>query len=286
MTFIGYARCSSLGDENAVQRAQLVSLGVPKGNIFTDEGYTGTSSSRPGLDQALAAVRQGDTLVVTRLARLAGSVTDALDLMTQLSRRGVKFAMGGRLYDWEDGYGRMFFTVLLTIAEFEDGLIQQRRNERMSIARSKGRVGGRQPKLSPGQQNELLEIHERGEHSIEELCGLFRVSRSSIYRALARAGSSSSVCHNSEGRPRPHRSKSPDAPPSPISVPPKGPGPQALREATPEKAASDGGKVVPDYVVEAYWEMAALADIVEDGFGLAPGRAQRVQSGGPLGAGL
>ena len=233
MTFIGYARCSSLGDENAVQRAQLVSLGVPKHRIYTDEENTGTNSSRPGLDQALAAVREGDTFVVTKLDRLAGSVPDALDLMTRLSSRGVKFAIGGRLYDWEDPSGRMFFTVLVTIAEFEGALIQHRRKQRMSIARSKGTVGGRQPKLSPAQQNELLEVHARGEHSIEEMCELFGVSRSSVYRALARAGSSSSVSHNSGDRPRPRRSVAPDASPSPISVPPDGPRHKRLGRARP-----------------------------------------------------
>jgi DNA invertase Pin-like site-specific DNA recombinase len=273
VTFIGYARCSSLGQENAVQRAELVSLGVPEPNIYTDEGYPGTNSARPGLDQALAAVQEGDTFVVTKLDRLAGSVPDALDLMTKLSRRGVKFAIGDRLYNWEDPSGRMFFTVLVTIAEFEGALIQHRRKERMSIARSKGTVGGRQPKLSPAQQNELLEIHACGEHSIEELCERFRVSRSSIYRALARAGSSS-VSHNGWGRSRTRRSMSPDASPSPISVPPN-PGPQTPRASPSQKAASSG-REAPDYVAEAYWETEALADTVEDAFGLATGRARPV----------
>jgi DNA invertase Pin-like site-specific DNA recombinase len=285
VTFIGYARCSSLGQENAVQRAELVSLGVPEPRIYTDEGYPGTNSGRPGLDQALAAVQEGDTFVVTKLDRLAGSVPDALDLMTRLSSRGVKFAIGGRLYDWEDPSGRMFFSVLVTIAEFEGALIQRRRKERMSIARSKGTVGGRQPKLSPAQQNELLEVHARGEHSIEELCELFGVSRSSVYRALARAGSSSSVSRNSGGRPRPRRSIVPGASPPPISLPPNGPRPQTPRASASDRAASDGGEA-PGYVAEAYWEMEALADTVEDCFGLAPGRAQRVQSGGLEGVGV
>ena len=67
-----------------------------------DKGLTGTSRARPGLDQALAAVREGDTLTVTKLDRLARSVGDALDILSHLSERGVKFALGGSAYDWHD----------------------------------------------------------------------------------------------------------------------------------------------------------------------------------------
>jgi Resolvase, N terminal domain len=59
-----------------------------------------TSRARPGLDQALVAVREGDTLTVTKLDRLARSVPDALDILGQLSARGVRFALGGSVYDW------------------------------------------------------------------------------------------------------------------------------------------------------------------------------------------
>ena len=72
-----------------------VALGIPADRIYLDKGLTGTSRARPGLDQALAAVRDGDTLTVTKLDRLARSVPDALDILGQLSARGVRFALGG-----------------------------------------------------------------------------------------------------------------------------------------------------------------------------------------------
>jgi DNA invertase Pin-like site-specific DNA recombinase len=71
-TFIGYARCSTDKQDLSAQRNALIELGVAADRIYTDHGLTGTNRSRPGLDQALAAVRLGDTLVGPKLDRLAG----------------------------------------------------------------------------------------------------------------------------------------------------------------------------------------------------------------------
>ena len=76
-TRIGYARCSTHGQDLAAQREALVALGVAEARIHTDHGLTGTGRARPGLGQALAAVRAGDTLVVPKLDRLARSAPDA-----------------------------------------------------------------------------------------------------------------------------------------------------------------------------------------------------------------
>lgn len=186
MTMIGYARCSTLQQDLAAQRAQLSSLGVRANRIYTDEGYTGTKRSRPGLDQALAAVREGDTFVVTKLDRLARSVPDALDLLNQLCNRGVKFGMGGSVYDWADPFGRMFLTILATIAEFEGALIRQRTREGMAIARAKGKLRGRQPKLSAARHKALIKMHNDGEHSISDLSAIFEISRPTVYREILR----------------------------------------------------------------------------------------------------
>ena len=71
VTRIGYARCSTYGQDLAPQREALIALRVAEDRIYTDHGLTGTSRARPGLDQALAAVREGDTLVVPKLDRPA-----------------------------------------------------------------------------------------------------------------------------------------------------------------------------------------------------------------------
>jgi len=186
MAKIGYARCSTDAQDLSAQRAQLASLGVGELRIYVDKGFSGRRRDRPGLDQALAAVREGDSFVVTKLDRLARSVIDALDILNQLSERKVKFALGGSVYDWGDPFGRMFLTILATIAEFEAALIRQRTREGMAIARSKGKLRGRQSKLSVAQQGALMKMHADGDHSIMDLAEIFRVSRPTVYRVLAR----------------------------------------------------------------------------------------------------
>ncbi len=82
--------------------------------------------------------------------------------------------------------GKMFFNVLATFAEFEGDLIRLRTREGMAIARAKGKLKGKQPKLSEKQQQELRRMHGRGEHSISDLAELFSVSRPTVYRTLIR----------------------------------------------------------------------------------------------------
>jgi len=98
-TRIGYARCSTDKQDLAAQRAALANLDVAADRIYADHGLTGRNRQRPGLDQALAAVRTGDTLVVTKLDRLARSVPDARKIADSLSKRGIKLALGGSVYD-------------------------------------------------------------------------------------------------------------------------------------------------------------------------------------------
>lgn len=188
---IGYARCSTDRQDLAAQRAALAELGVTVDRIYTDHGLTGTNRARPGLDQALAAVREGDVLVVPKLDRLARSVPDARAIADQLEKKGVKLALGASVYDPTDPMGKMFFNILATFAEFEADLIRMRTREGMAIARAKGKLRGKQPKLSEKQQRELIRMHATGEYSISDIAELFSVSRPTIYRTLQRNPSKS-----------------------------------------------------------------------------------------------
>ncbi len=183
---IGYARCSTDKQDLAAQKAALEKLGVIPERIYTDHGLSGTNRSRPGLDQALAAVRAGDTLVVPKLDRLARSVRDARTIADALQARGVKLALGANVHDTADPMGKMFFNILATFAEFEGDLIRLRTGEGMAIARAKGKLRGKQPKLSDRQQRELRRMHDTGDYSISELAELFTVSRPTVYRTLLR----------------------------------------------------------------------------------------------------
>src|SRR5215467_4063289 len=139
-TRVGYARCSTDKQDLAVQQAILQELGVAPERIYMDHGLTGTTRARPGLDQALAAVRAGDTLVVPKLDRLARSMPDARAIGDDLAARGIKLSLGGQLYDPEDPMGKMFFNILATFAEFEVDLLRMRTREGMAVARAKGRL--------------------------------------------------------------------------------------------------------------------------------------------------
>jgi DNA invertase Pin-like site-specific DNA recombinase len=186
-TLIGYARCSTDEQDLTAQRQTLLGLGVAEDRIYLDHGLTGTRRARPGLDQALAAVRAGDTLVVPKLDRLARSVPDAREIGDSLAARGVRLSLGGTIYDPADPLGKMFFNVLATFAEFEVDLLRMRTREGMAVARARGRLRGKPPKLSTRQQAHLVQLHAGGEHSIADLAEMFSVSRPTVYRALERA---------------------------------------------------------------------------------------------------
>lgn len=185
---IGYARCSTVLQDLTAQREILTGLGVPADRIYLDKGLTGTTRARPGLDQALAAVRSGDTLVVPKLDRLARSVPDARQIGDSLVARGVRLSLGGTLYDPADPMGKMFFNILATFAEFEAGLLRLRTREGMAVARARGRLKGKQPKLAARQQAELARMRATGEYTTADLMEVFSAGRASVYRVLERAG--------------------------------------------------------------------------------------------------
>jgi DNA invertase Pin-like site-specific DNA recombinase len=179
-TLIGYARCSTDKQDLAAQVEALEALGVAPDRIYTDHGLSGTSRARPGLDQALAAVRAGDTLVVPKLDRLARSVPDARAIADQLQARGVRLQLGTSVHDPHDPMGKMFFNILATFAEFEADLIRLRTREGMAVARARGKLKGKQPKLKDRQARELRRMHDAGQHSISNLAEIFGVSRPTV----------------------------------------------------------------------------------------------------------
>ena len=187
---IGYARCSTDKQDLAAQVAILAGLGVAVERIYTDHGFTGTHRARPGLDQALAALRKGDAFVVPKLDRLARSVPDARAIAESLAARGIRLQLGTTMHDPSDPMGKLFFNILATFAEFEADLIRMRTREGMAVARAKGKLRGKKPKLSERQQKELRRMRDTGEYSIGDLGDVFGVSRPTVYRTLARQAAS------------------------------------------------------------------------------------------------
>jgi DNA invertase Pin-like site-specific DNA recombinase len=172
---VGYARCSTEQQDLTAQRQQLVALGADPGRIYVDRGLTGKDRARPGLREALAAVHPGDTLLVTKLDRLARSVPDARAIADELAAGRVALSLGGTVHDPTDPVGRLLFNALAMVAEFERDLISQRTREGMAIARQRGRLKGRMPKLKPAQEQHLVKLFDAGDHTIAELTELFGV---------------------------------------------------------------------------------------------------------------
>jgi DNA invertase Pin-like site-specific DNA recombinase len=125
-----------------------------------------------GQDSARAAVR---------------ALPDARNIVDELTAGEIKLNIGGSVHDPTDPVGRLLFNALAMIAEFEADLVRMRTREGMKVAKAKGRLRGKQPKLSPRQEAHLVALHSAGEHTISELEELFSVTRSTVYRALARA---------------------------------------------------------------------------------------------------
>ena len=163
---VGYARCSTDQQDLTAQRDALLGLGVEAERIYVDHGLTGTNRERPGLREALAACRAGDTLVVTKLDRLARSLPDARAIADELTTRQISLSLGGSVYDPTDAVGRLLFNVLAMVAEFESDLIRLRTREGMKVAKAKGRLRGKQPKLNrkPGSAPGLPGAQRRVQH--------------------------------------------------------------------------------------------------------------------------
>src|SRR6202163_2595694 len=109
---IGYARVSTDEQDLTAQRDGLARLGVEPERIYVDHGLTGTTRARPGLREALAACREGDTLVVTKLDRLARSLPDARAIADELTARQVRLSLGASVYDPNEPVGRLLFNAL------------------------------------------------------------------------------------------------------------------------------------------------------------------------------
>lgn len=107
-----------------------------------------------------------------------------------IGARGIALSLGGQVYDPTDPMGKMFFKILAAFAEFEVDLLRMRTREGMAVARAKGKLRGKQPKLSPKQQAELRRRHATGDYSITDLTELFSVSQPTVYRTLQQGSAS------------------------------------------------------------------------------------------------
>ena len=178
----GYARVSTDGQSVAAQVKQLRAAGAEK--VFR-ETASGAKTDRAQLRRALKEIDDGDTLLVTRLDRLARSTRDLLNTLAQIAEKGAGFrSLGDAWADTTTAHGRLMLTVLGGLAEFERELIRARTGEGRERAKARGIHMGRPPKLTKHQKKEALKRRDAGEPT-REIARMFNVSHSTISRLEA-----------------------------------------------------------------------------------------------------
>ncbi len=180
---VGYARVSNDGQTLDAQQAALKAAGAER--IYAEK-VSGVVTERRALARAIAALGQGDVLLVAKLDRLARSTRDLLNTLKAISDRGAGFKLlDNPTMDTTSPHGRLLVSVLGSIAEFERELILARTGEGRARARARGVRFGRKPKLSPFQIAEALRRREAGE-SLTDIARTYGVNHSTISRLRPR----------------------------------------------------------------------------------------------------
>src|SRR5512143_939285 len=178
---IGYARVSTLEQTLALQQDALTQAGCER--IFTDTA-SGSLTARPGLTEALAFARPGDTLIVWRLDRLGRSLRHLIDTIALLQERGIGFRSLQEQIDTTTSGGKLVFHVFGALAEFERDLIRERTQAGLLAARARGRLGGRPKALDPRKVQIAQALYNDKSNSIADTCRILHISRATLYRYL------------------------------------------------------------------------------------------------------
>ena len=175
---IGYARVSTADQNLDLQTDALKAAGCEK--IFSERGVSGTKAERPGLDKALDQIRKKDVLVIWKLDRLGRSLSHLLSIAEDLKERGADFASVQDAFDTSTALGKMVFSVIGAMAEYERNLMR----ERTMAARARGRMGGRPKSLKESQVKVAIALADAGELTINEIREQVGCSRSTYYRQV------------------------------------------------------------------------------------------------------
>lgn len=177
MAQVGYARVSSVGQDLEVQETALQEAGCEK--IFREKRSGRTAKDREALQEALEWVREGDTLIVTRLDRLARSIIDLRQIIDQLEAKGVTFrCLQQGAIDTSRSDGKLLLNILASFAEFEADIRAERQRDGIEAAKAKGVYKGRKPSVDPEEVKRLLASGQRPVDVAKEL----GCARSTVYR--------------------------------------------------------------------------------------------------------
>ena len=179
MTMVGYARVSSLGQDLAVQLEKLKRCD----KVFKEK-RSGIDAGRPELKACLDYLRDGDTLLVTKLDRLARSTPDLYRIVSQLTERGIAFkVIDDPSIDTTSRTGKLIMGILALIAEFENDIRRERQQDGINKAKAEGVRFGPKPLLTLEVVQKIKELRSDGA-TVPEIMRRMKLSKASVYRAL------------------------------------------------------------------------------------------------------
>jgi DNA invertase Pin-like site-specific DNA recombinase len=178
---IAYSRVSTDDQSLNLQEDELKRAGCER--IFSDVA-SGGGFDRPGLNEALNFVREGDTLVVWRLDRLGRSLKELIETVSALQKRGIGFQSLRESIDTTTPGGKLVFHLFGSLAEFERDLIRERTKAGLASARARGRLGGRPKALDSKKAKIAASLLANRESSVAEICETLGVSKATLYRHI------------------------------------------------------------------------------------------------------
>lgn len=189
---VGYMRVSKVDGSQVtdLQRDALVSAGVAENHIYDDKA-SGKLDARPGLNAALKALREGDTLVVWKLDRLGRNLRHLVNTVHDLANRGVGFKVlsgHGASIDTTTPSGKLVFAIFAALAEFERELIRERTVAGLAAARARGKSGGAPYKMTVAKLRLAMAAMGQPETKVGELCKELGITRQTLYRHVTPNG--------------------------------------------------------------------------------------------------
>ena len=176
----GYARVSTADQNLDRQKDALNKYGIDK--LFCEK-ISGTKKNRPELDLMLEKVGEGDTIVIESLSRLGRSVKNLAELMETFNEKGIRLISLKETIDTTSATGKLLFSILASLSQFERDVLSERTAEGLSAARARGRCGGR-PKSDEKAVQRAIALYNTKQYSVTEVTDLTGISKSTLYRAI------------------------------------------------------------------------------------------------------
>lgn len=176
----GYARVSTEAQNLDRQLDALRKYGV---DVIYNEKMTGTKKDRPELTKLLERITKGDTVVIESLSRLGRSTKDLIELTELFKSKGVRLVSLKESIDTDSSTGKLLFTLMSAIAQFERDTIADRTREGLRSARARGRTGGR-PKTNSDNIKKAVKLYNTRQYSIKEIEELTGIKKSTLYRNI------------------------------------------------------------------------------------------------------